>query len=130
MIIPTSISHCPSNRVNPYRTAQLSVQRVNTQGSLVTTSQTTQSLVHWLLQFNPVSIQIVSVSNGIVTIVHGDGSPQLYPSVYQVLMRISPTPSLQSAGATTGLVLGSHEKSRSLHQHFRVLKVYIEMLAS
>lgn len=54
-------THCPIHRVNPFRTAELIMQRVNSTGSWVFTSQTALSPAHRLLRFVLVSIQIVSV---------------------------------------------------------------------
>ena len=48
MIIHPSAFHYLSHRVNPFRTAQLSVQRVNSQNSLVITRQPALTSAHWL----------------------------------------------------------------------------------
>lgn len=59
-IIHPLACHGPSRRINPSRTAQLSMQRVTCQGSGVITSQTALSSVHGP-RFLPASIQMVSV---------------------------------------------------------------------
>lgn len=70
MIIHPSAFHCPNNRVNFFRTSQLSVQRVNSQASRAVTSQIALSSAHWLLWFIFISIQMVSVLSWIVNAVH------------------------------------------------------------
>lgn len=60
-IIHPLVCHCPSHRINPFRTAQLSMQRVMGQSSGVITSQTVLSSAPGPLRFLPASIQTVSV---------------------------------------------------------------------
>lgn len=50
-------SHCPGHRVNAFRTAQLSMQRINSQESRVTFRQTALSWTLWQLWFVMVSIR-------------------------------------------------------------------------
>lgn len=64
----SQISYCLSHRVNSFRIAQLSVQRVNGWGTGQITCQTVSS-AHWLLWFITISIQAVSVLAWVMTIV-------------------------------------------------------------
>lgn len=64
MIMQPVASHCPSHRINPFRTAQLSVQRVNEQ---LASDHQANLFDFNVLGFIPVSAQMVSVLGSVVT---------------------------------------------------------------
>ena len=64
MIIHPLSSLCPSLRVNPFRTAQLSVQRVNEQ---LASDHQANLFDFNVLGFIPVSAQMVPVLGSVVT---------------------------------------------------------------